>query len=128
MIFPRNRGDFPQRLWVFSSAIAGIFPAIPGGIFPRYSKDFPSEFRGFFPDKMTNLLTVMESSCYETDASTYSGLPRRQDDVLDPLRPPQACRMQRSFVLLMDTKIWRVPLCWSQLDWLELLARGARAC
>ena len=47
------------------------------------------------------------------DENRYSCPPRRPDDVLDPLRSPPACRMQRSFVLLMDTKIRCIPLRWT---------------
>ena len=71
-------------------------------IFPRDSGDFPPRFRGVFPgilqgenDKMCSLFSC--SGCDENGAHCYSGPLRCPDEVLDPLRRPDAYGIEGSF-------------------------------
>ncbi len=98
-IFLRDRGDFFPRSWGFFSAIVGIFLRERGEFSPRYC-----------PTKGQNDSMFWRAGCDETDANRFSGPPRRPDDMLDPMRPPPACRMQKSFERHMGTKIRCVPL------------------
>ena len=93
----------------FFSAIAGIFLRDRGD-FPRDRGDF---FPRFFPTEGQNDSPFWRAGCDETDANRYSGPPRRPDEVLDPMRSPPPCRMQRSFERHMDTKIRSVPWRWT---------------
>ena len=102
--FLRDRGEFSPRSRRFFSAISGIFLRDHGDFSPR-----------FLPRKVENDSPFWRAGFDETDANRYSGPPRRPDEVLDPMRPPPPCRMQRSFERHMDTtrKIRSVPWRWT---------------
>ncbi len=121
-----NRGDFPPESRGFS-------PAVPG-IFPRDCGDFPPKLWGFFADKMTNSLTVVEGQlgifCRQNDKLAHScGGPVAMKPMQTATlvlhnvrtmcwtpcdrRQPAECKCHFKFVLPMDTKIRCVPLYWT---------------
>ncbi len=151
-IFPGIRGDFSPRFGGLSPRdLRGFPPAIRGDCSPRFSGIVTSDLRGFssailwdFPLRFTGLrfyrgndkmrLPLWCASCDEHDSKCYSDPPRRPDDVLDPLRPPPACRVEGHFccagTYTNEDKVCRTytnedKVCTFELDWLGPLASVA---